>query len=61
MSAGRSRGSDRFATAGRETTVAERAAASRLVLRYSRNRKDLHQLLDVLGLNQQTSKEEGNS
>jgi hypothetical protein len=57
MSAGRARGSDRFLTAARETTPAERAAASRLVLRHARNRDDLHLLLDALGLNTQTSKE----
>ncbi|MGP4084143.1 hypothetical protein [Streptomyces sp. KR55] len=57
MSAGRNRGSDQFATAARETTPAQRAAASRLVLRHARNREDLRYLLDVLGLNTQTSKD----
>ncbi|ELP62830.1 hypothetical protein PV735_11195 [Streptomyces turgidiscabies] len=50
MSAGRSRGSDRLATASRETTPAERAAAARLVLKRGTSRDDLRDLLDMLGL-----------
>ncbi|MHB9862146.1 hypothetical protein [Streptomyces sp. YIM S03343] len=51
MSAGRDRGSDQFVTADRGTTRAQRAAASRLVLRHARNLADLRLLLDALGLN----------
>jgi hypothetical protein len=58
VSAGRARGSDRFITAARETTPAERAAASRLVLKHARSRNDLRLLLDALGLNSQISKED---
>lgn len=53
----RSRGSGHLVTAARETTPAERVAASRLVLRKARGRDDLHLLLDALGLNTQTSKD----
>jgi hypothetical protein len=48
----RERGSDRLITAARENTREERIAASRLVLRKARDRDDLRQLLDVLGLNE---------
>jgi hypothetical protein len=48
----RERGSDRLVTSARENTREERIAASRLVLRKARDRDDLHQLLDVLGLNE---------
>jgi hypothetical protein len=58
VSAGRSRGSDQLTTAARQTSPAQRAAASRVVLRYARNRDDLRLLLDVLGLNAKPSKEE---
>lgn len=54
MSAGRNRGSDRLTTAARETTPAERAAASRLVLKNARGQDDLRFLLQALGLNSQT-------
>ncbi|MGW2260085.1 hypothetical protein ACWCXE_20045 [Streptomyces sp. NPDC001780] len=47
---GRSRSLDRLITTGRETTAAERVAASRLVLRRARSREDLRDLLDALGL-----------
>lgn len=56
MSAGRSQGSDRLATAARTTTPAERAAAARLVLREARDRDDLHLLLDALGLSEKPRK-----
>ncbi|WP_309049273.1 hypothetical protein [Streptomyces sp.] len=52
MSAGRARGSDALTTAARQTTAAERVAASRLVLRKARNHDDLRLLLDALGLNE---------
>ncbi|WP_030682126.1 hypothetical protein [Streptomyces cellulosae] len=57
MSAGRNRGSDRFATAGRETTAAERTAATRLVTRRARSADDREQLLAALGLDSQTMKD----
>ena len=57
MSAGRNRGHDRLVTAARETTPAQRAAASRLVLKHARSRDDLRLLLDALGLNTKTSKD----
>ena len=57
MSAGRNRGSDRLVTNARETTPAQRAAASRLVLKHARSRDDLRLLLDALGLNATTSKD----
>lgn len=44
------RGSDRLVTAARTNTREERTAASRLVLRKARDREDLRQLLDALGL-----------
>lgn len=53
----RARGSDRLVTAARQNSPAERAAASRLVLRHARDRQDLRLLLDALGLNTQTSKD----
>lgn len=55
MSPARARGSDRFATAGRGTTSAERTAAARLVTRSARDADDREQLLEALGLD--TSKE----
>jgi len=58
VSASRSRGSDRLVTTARETTPAERAAASRVVLKNARNREDLRLLLDALGLNSQPKTEE---
>jgi len=57
VSAGRNRGSDRFATAGRESTAAERRAAARLVTRKARDNDDREQLLLALGLAAQTSTE----
>jgi hypothetical protein len=57
VSASRERGSDRLITTSRESTPAERAAASRLVLRHARSRDDLRLLLDALGLNTKTSKD----
>ena len=57
MSAGRNRGNDRLVTAARETTPAQRATASRLVLKHARSRDDLRLLLDALGLNTKTSKD----
>lgn len=57
MSPSRERGSARLATAAREITPAERAAASRLVLRQAHDRDDLRLLLDALGLNQHPSKD----
>ncbi|MGI5443357.1 hypothetical protein ACQEV4_40285 [Streptomyces shenzhenensis] len=51
------RGSDYRVTADREVTPEQRVAASRVVLRHARSRDDLHYLLDLLGLNTQTSKE----
>lgn len=48
----RARGSDRLATAARQNSPAERAAASRLVLRHARDNQDLRLLLDALGLNE---------
>jgi len=53
----RSRGKGLLVTAARENTPEERAAASRAVLRRARDRDDLRQLLDALGLNTQTSKD----
>jgi hypothetical protein len=47
-----SRGSDQLVTAARQNTREERIAASRLVLRRARDRDDLRQLLDALGLNE---------
>lgn len=47
----------RYATSGRTLTPAERAAASRVVLRNARGRDDLRLLLDALGLT--ASKEAG--
>jgi hypothetical protein len=55
VSPARARGSDRFATAGRGTTSAERTAAARLVTRSARDADDREQLLEALGLD--TSKE----
>jgi hypothetical protein len=52
-----SRGSDNLVTASRENTPDERRAASRAVLRHARNRADLRLLLDALGLNNRTSKD----
>lgn len=52
MSPSRERGGPRLVTAAREITPAERAAASRLVLRQARDRNDLRLLLDALGLNE---------
>ncbi|MFJ1964862.1 hypothetical protein [Streptomyces massasporeus] len=40
-------------TAARENTREERDSAARLVHRRARDRDDLHQLLDVLGLDEQ--------
>jgi len=48
----RARGSDQLVTAARQNTREERTAASRLVLRQARDREDLRQLLDALGLNE---------
>jgi hypothetical protein len=39
-----------------ENTTEERVKASRFVLRHARNRADLRELLDALGLNTTTSK-----
>jgi hypothetical protein len=50
----RERGSDRLITTDRETTRKQRVKASRVVLRYARDRDDLRLLLDALGLNQPT-------
>jgi hypothetical protein len=46
------RGSDALLTEHRTNTREERVAASRAVLAHARNREDLHQLLDALGLNE---------
>lgn len=54
----RERGSDRLATAARETTREERTAASRLVRRAAHDPDDLRLLLEALGLDQQPSKED---
>ncbi|MFE9936365.1 hypothetical protein [Streptomyces hirsutus] len=53
------RGSGWIVTAARENTREERVAASRVVLQRARDRDDLHQLLDALGLNNDTN--QGNS
>ncbi|MFC9949231.1 hypothetical protein ACFVIN_01460 [Streptomyces prasinus] len=45
-----SRGSGHLVTSARENTREERVAASRVVLAKARNRDDLRQLLDALGL-----------
>jgi hypothetical protein len=57
VSPARNRGSDRFTTAGADITPAQRVAASRFVLRKARSREDLRLLLDALGLNTTTSKD----
>lgn len=41
-----------------ENSPAEKRDASRFVLRHARSRRDLHELLDALGLNTTTSKGE---
>jgi hypothetical protein len=56
VSPARARGSDRFATAGRGTTPAERTAAAHLITRMARDDADREQLLAALDLT--TSKED---
>ena len=50
MSPSLSRGSDRFATAGRTNTDAERAAATRVIRAEAKDENDQALLLDILGL-----------
>ncbi|MFJ3663120.1 hypothetical protein ACIPPM_21945 [Streptomyces sp. NPDC090119] len=57
MSAGRARGSDRFTTAGQDTTLTQRAAATQLVREHARDQADEQHLLDVLGLTAPSSKD----
>ena len=53
----RARGSGHHTTTHRELTPEERTAATRMVRRQARDRNDLRNLLDALGLNNQTTKD----